>query len=54
MVYSVAFLGFQVALADCTLTTSPGTNGRCFIQDGEYVCLDREEDTNCKTKINVT
>lgn len=33
--------------ADCTLTTAPGTDGRCFTRDGEYVCLERSEDTQC-------
>ncbi|WP_133557935.1 hypothetical protein [Algoriphagus boseongensis] len=33
--------------ADCTLTSSQGTDGRCFLRDGEYVCLERSEDTTC-------
>lgn len=35
--------------ADCTLTSSDGTDVRCFLQDGEYVCLERAEDTHCFT-----
>jgi hypothetical protein len=37
------------AKADCTLTSKPGTDGRCFQVNGEYQCLQREEDTSCFT-----
>lgn len=41
------FVNVSEVEADCTLTMTPNTDGRCFIKDGEYVCLERAEDTHC-------
>ena len=41
------FVNVSEVEADCTLTTAAGTDGRCFTKDGEYVCLERDEDTHC-------
>jgi hypothetical protein len=40
-------IGSPNANADCTLTTKPGVNGRCFNENGEFVCLERDEDQSC-------
>ncbi len=47
------FLSSNESKADCTLTSKPGTNGRCFMENGDYTCLKRAEDTNCSTGVVV-
>ncbi|MGY6560198.1 MAG: hypothetical protein ACXIT9_13040 [Nitritalea sp.] len=42
------FVSFETT-ADCTLTTKTGTDGRCFMVDGEFTCLERSEDNHCFT-----
>lgn len=44
---SMIAFGYSNVNADCTLTTNPETDGRCFFVNGEYECLERTEDTNC-------
>jgi hypothetical protein len=41
------FVNISNINADCTLTSTNGTDGRCFSQDGEYICLERAEDQHC-------
>lgn len=49
-IFSMGLINY--AKADCTLTTSPGTDGRCFTVNGEYKYLAREEDRTCFTSSN--
>lgn len=45
--FGAFFVNVSEVEADCTLTTAEGTDGRCFLKDGEYACLERDEDTHC-------
>jgi hypothetical protein len=50
LVLSANYFSPNIAKADCTLTNTQGTDGRCFTQSGQYVCLAREEDQQCFVK----
>jgi len=49
-VFSANYFNLNIAKADCTLTNTSGTDGRCFSQNGGYVCLARAEDQQCFVK----
>ena len=49
IVFSANYFSPNTAKADCTMTNRLGTDGRCFTQNGEYVCLARAEDQHCFT-----
>lgn len=43
--FAPVFLNAQAST--CTLTTAEGTDWRCFKVNGEFTCLERDEDTSC-------
>jgi hypothetical protein len=45
--FGTYFINVSEVKADCTMTSTLGTDGRCFSSDGEYVCLERSEDRHC-------